>query len=257
MDMITTTPTEQRKNFVDILTEWLRKWARVFSIDRREPIVLSEQDFAIYGEALAHLTPEQLDGACLRAHQACKWFPKPADILEHVKKAGDGALDFEAQQEWEKALDYSTNHWHPDVGVSSHAPQLSPATWNALNAAGGLSHLFNCSRDELQWARKRFIENYKLTHNTDKVRSLLPESETKRIVSRLLAGPPALRPANPDWEKKYPPPAPPQNVPRLAVLKDPPEPYRALTEEEWVRRKQEQRDRIASWVAEHPELHSK
>ena len=65
-------------------------------------------------------------------------------------------LRFEAQQEWEKALDYSTNHWHPDVGVSSHAPQLSPVAWNALNVAGGLSHLFNCSRDELQWARKRF-----------------------------------------------------------------------------------------------------
>jgi hypothetical protein len=249
-DMITTTPTEQRKNFVNILTEWLRKWARVFSIDRREPIVLSKEDFAIYGEALAHLTPEQLDGACLRAHQACKWFPKPADILEHVKKAGDGALDFEAQQEWEKALDYSTNHFHPDVGVSSHAPQLSPVTWNALKAAGGLSHLFNCSRDELQWARKRFIENYKLTHNTDKVRSLLPESETKRIVSRLLAGPLALPPANPDWEKKYET-APASAVLKHTIVKKPAEPFRALSQEEWERRKRDQKERLNVWLAEH------
>ena len=71
---------QQQSAFVRVLTEWLSKLARIHSLNRREPIVLDEADFALYGEALADLSSDVLEAAFRRVVVVCKMFPTPADI---------------------------------------------------------------------------------------------------------------------------------------------------------------------------------
>lgn len=71
-------------------------------------------------------------------------------------------------------------------------PESEPRqkTWHALKAAGDLSYLFNCSREDLQWARKRFVAAYTLIYETGQDEHLLGAAEAKRVLARIKAGPP-------------------------------------------------------------------
>lgn len=215
---------------------------------------------AIYLGALADelkRDSRRLDGACKIATKRAKFFPKPADVLERVEETASGALQLEAASAWERALHYATNHWHPDVGVSQRAPILGPVTWHALKAAGGPSQLFNCSREELQWARKHFVDDFVLVHETGKDQDLLGDGEAKRIFAGLVAGPERQLAALPRRDAKpSPTPAAEQAddetpsrsevraiLDRVTTLENRPK----LTEEEWEARKARNKRAVAEW----------
>jgi hypothetical protein len=173
-----------------VLTEWLRKWARLHSIGRNQAIELTEEDFAIYAEALSDLSPEQLDAACLKAGQTCQFFPKPADIRAQLDQAGAKGFELEAESEWQKLLEWIHENFFPDTGIRRGAPRLVPAVEHAAKAAGGFHFIERCSREQLVWCRKNFLAAYKNVHETGQVDHLLGEGEAKKILARLAAGRP-------------------------------------------------------------------
>jgi hypothetical protein len=153
---------------------------------------------SLWLESFADLSDDVLEAAFKRTLATCKFWPvKIADVREHIDQADAKGRELEADQEWENALRVATEFWHPEIGLYQNAPRLSPAAWHALKSAGGLSHVFNCSREDLQWARKRFVAAYTLIHETGQVEHLLGAGEAKRILAQIKAGPPRMQFAAP------------------------------------------------------------
>ena len=169
-------PTQLRPAFVRVLTEHLQRWARLYSFDRPYPIVITEEIYALYGEALADISAEALDAACRRASQTCKYFPKPADIRAQLDSAETSALELEAEQNWQNVLE----------GIHWSAPRkFSPATEHAIRAAGGLRFIERCSDEQLTWCRRDFLKAYKNIHETGRNVHLLNSDEAKRILGEV------------------------------------------------------------------------
>jgi hypothetical protein len=164
------------RTFVDVLTEHLQKWARIYSIDRRDPIVLTEEIYALYGENLVDLTAEQLDAACRRAVETCKYFPKPADIRAQLQSAKQHALELTAEKSWHDVLDRI--HWN----TRQH---FSAQTEHAIRAAGGIRYIERCSEEQLAWCRREFLRAYKNIEQTEQSAWLLTETEAKRMLGEV------------------------------------------------------------------------
>ena len=235
----------------------IRKWLVIFgSLFNREitPFLIG-----IWCELLSGLSAAQIEQGCEQVAKTWTFnhFPTPGVVLSQFDKAEQKGLELEGEHHWERLLDWVRENYFPDTGIRHGAPQLSPATLHAAKAAGGFAYIERCPQDQLAWCRKTFLAAYKNVYETEHVEHLLSDGEAKTILSQLIAGPPALPSANPDWEEKYPSPAAPQNLPSVAVVKAPPEASRVLTEEEWKGRRQEQKDKAFEWLATHPEIESK
>jgi hypothetical protein len=189
MATITVLQTVQRQKFVAVLTEELQKLVRTHSLGRNEPIVLKPEHFALYGEALGHLSPEQLKAAFLKTAQTCRYFPKPADILAQIEVAETKGFQLESEREWQKLLVWIRRHVFPDTGVERNAPRLPAAVEHAAKAAGGIFYIERCSSEDLVWARKNFLAAYTNVHETGQAEHLLSDGNAKRIWRELNAGP--------------------------------------------------------------------
>jgi hypothetical protein len=252
--LTTTSPPPGSSEIERLAREWIVKFAELYGVSLKDR---GPRFVDLWVSAVSDLEPRAFDSACRLAMQRCKFLPMPSEIRSLLDQADAKGFDLEAETEWQKLLEWIRRNVFPDTGIRRGAPPLSPAVDHAAKAAGGIYFMQRCSEERLVWCRRDFLAAFKNFRETGQVEHLLRDGEAKKILSRLRAGPPALPSSDPNWEAKYPPPAPPQNVTRLAAAKDRVELLRVPTEEEWSRRKQEQRDRIASWVAEHPELHSK
>jgi hypothetical protein len=171
-----------------VIREWFGRLAENFDY------VPSNELVNVWITGLCDLDSETLAHAFEKVFKTWKpeygrRFPVVADIREQIDEAQAKAFELEADEAFEKALNVATEFFQPDIGLYRNAPKLSPAAWHALKAAGGLEHLQSCSREELQWARKRFIANYTLIHETHQVEHLLGDGEAKNRLSRILSGP--------------------------------------------------------------------
>ena len=243
----------------ELLRTWLVKFSANHQAQGREPAVTEETlpiFLSLWAEGFADVPDEQLEQAFILTLQTCKFFPTVADIRGQLDTKRKALAENEVEDVWQRILEYVNEWCHPD-GITTFGavrPVLTSKEDHALRAAGGSGHLWGCPTDKRVWAKKAFVEDYMRQDEVFKAENVLGPGE---ILRRLTGALPTLPPANPDWEKKYPPPAGPQNLPKLAVVKTPPEPFPVLTEEEWERRKQEQRDKVCEWVATHPEIESK
>ena len=59
---------------------------------------------------------------------------------------------------------------------------------HAIDVAGGMRLIEGGKESELPWARKRFIADYMLIHETRQVEHLLSNGEAKRVLAKI-AGP--------------------------------------------------------------------
>jgi hypothetical protein len=139
----------------------------------------------LWVSALADLEPEVLDAACKRAMQIYKFFPMPAEIRAAIEQPEAKGLQLEMEEEWHSALRWVQRYYHPDIGISRHAPELSPQTVHALRAAGGFDWIASCPDAELQWVKKRFLADYQLISEAGRVEHLLSDGRAKEILSRL------------------------------------------------------------------------
>ena len=227
-----------------VIREWFGRLTENFDY------VPSDQLVKVWITGLCDLDSETLARAFEKVFKTWKpefgrRFPVVADIREQIDHAQAKAFELEAEEAFGKALNVATEFFQPDIGLYRNAPKLSPATWHALKVAGGLEHLQSCKREELQWARKRFIADYTLIHETHQVEHLLGDGEAKSRLSRIRAGP-ALpehkRLTTVESEDEFPPRA---EVRALLerVIKKPVAP----NDESW----ENQKRRAREWAIEH------
>jgi hypothetical protein len=159
-------------------------WSRLF---RRE---LDADDIAIYERLLKDLPAERLDAACEATSKTCKFFPTPAEIRAQLDQADAKAFGLEAEEAWQRALHFCTRHFHPDMGINRRAPKLPAAIEHAIRAAQGMSFIYNADREQLVWAKKRFIEDFTNIHETGQVEHLLTDGEARRLLRQIASGGP-------------------------------------------------------------------
>ena len=146
---------------------------------------LTSMEAEIWVNGLAGQTVEAVDEAMRRVAKdfvptaACS-FPVPAHVWRVLNAAKSNEQTVSSEAAWQKAVRWAREQWHPDVSIS-RIPELEPQIRRALGAAGGAAHLFGCSEEETQWARKRFIEAYQSLDRLHDDENFISDSEAKKI----------------------------------------------------------------------------
>jgi len=145
----------------------------------------------IWAEQLRDITPDLLERALDRVAKTWTsgFLPTPGNIRAVIDQANAKGFELKAEEAWQFSLNYCLRHYHPDIGISRRAPELPAECDHAIRAAGGMNFIFNCSREELVWAKKRFIEDFTTIHETGQVEHLLTDFEARGILRRIDAGP--------------------------------------------------------------------
>ena len=142
-----------------------------------KPISITQQRLYLF--ALKDLRTEGIEEACRIALSECKFFPKPAELRELVKRPEDDP-DYRAQLAWQKVKKIA-------VGRVVHTGRpidfQDPCTNAAVRAVGGLDYLAlqGTDAEHERYTRPRFIEAYK---NHAKLQYLSP-SQTAPLRSRV------------------------------------------------------------------------
>lgn len=173
-------PRSDSESRVRLIREWLFRFAlncgETLSPDRASGLV------TLWSEGFADVAPGRLQAAfvsCIRAHRFPK-MPTVADIRSHLTKAEEGATNLEAERKWEQVLRYaqSTSPDYPARPV-----RIKDQTQAAIRAAGGLDWIRDCPSDDLQWAKKRFLESFTSWNALEKNQFLLPDGDLKTLIA--------------------------------------------------------------------------
>jgi hypothetical protein len=158
----------------------LRHWLGVFALNAGQ--ALDGDALSVYvtlwAEGFADLSDDVLEAAFRKTLATCKYWPlKVADVREHVERAEDSR----AEDEWQRLLEYVRRHVNADLGMA-HAPKLPADIAHAAAAAGGLYFLESCATDELQWAKKRFLEDLTRQRKAGDIAACLPDSPLGKML---------------------------------------------------------------------------
>jgi len=127
---------------------------------------ISEALVSIYWEALKPYSWQAVKNAFNKAALACKFFPKPVEILEFIQ----GSKTEQAEEAWGLLLDAIRQHG-PYVSVTFADGRIA----RCVELMGGWEAVNNWKTDELQFRRKDFLAIYKS----------LPEMGAMRVVGIL------------------------------------------------------------------------
>lgn len=111
-------------------------------------------------------------------------FPVPAHVRAQIDTARENLTMVKAQIAWETTLDWIRRWYRPDCRDMKVKP-LEEIAFRCLTAAGGPSHVAECSLEDLVWAKKRFIEAYLSFSQLQADQHFLPGSEAKQILQGL------------------------------------------------------------------------
>ena len=156
------------------IREFLAKAGEVYSKQITAPLV------AIWLEQLGSYRVEQLEPLFRLLFATCKFFPTPANVLEPLKKAQEAGTPLEAEKKWFDVLAYAQST-SPDY--AARPVRIKEQTQAAIRAAGGLDWIRDCSKDDLQWAKKRFVEAFTSWSVMEKNQFLLPDGEVKNLIA--------------------------------------------------------------------------
>jgi hypothetical protein len=186
MDASLAAKTKPSTKFSDILSGWLRVWTRIYQhspldvdgeAEKREVV-------AAYAGVLDGLTPQQLDAACRLATKACKFFPTPADIVEHIENAQVVVERVAGEKAWARVLELA-----PDFGcdyrIASAREPNDAALLFAARAAGGWRYIATCSERDLQFARKTFLEAYDRMKRLPEARRVLEPAQERALLAEI------------------------------------------------------------------------
>lgn len=182
--LVRTSPQPECSPTEELARKWAVTFAELFCVSLKER---GPRFVALWVSALSDMKPDALDAACRRGMQTCKFFPTPAEIRAQIEHANTRGLDLEGSEAWERWFKHVKRFFHADLGWDRRTPPLDAITEHAGRAAGGARWVEGCPESELQWARKRFIDAYKLAHETGQVRNLLTRDEAKQILKTLTA----------------------------------------------------------------------
>lgn len=192
----------------NLISDWLTRLA-VNSGLGLEPATRAVY-MQLWVDSFADLDDATLDAAFRKTLLTWKFpgLPKVGDIRGHIDATAKNELNTRADQEWQKLLDYIRRYFWADGPWQHKAPKLPEKVRVSCNAAGGFAYLNECSRDNLVWAKKRFVESYIAWEELKKDQYLLPEGNLRNLLTQsadnmaLLPGPVA------DSEDWLPPVAP-------------------------------------------------
>lgn len=188
-------PPEKQQKIVLGATSRLRDSARIIREALVKIAALTNQDLdepyvKMMIVELCRIPPTTLQAAFDRV---CKTFkptnaclrPLPAHVLELIEATESVAIAVAADQAWDIAVQWISRYYHPDLGLDRRAPQLDERIRQAIGPAGGIEWIWGCPEGELQWARKRFIEQYENLGRLEKDKHLITGSEAHAILQRL------------------------------------------------------------------------
>jgi hypothetical protein len=128
---------------------------------------------------------EVLNRAFAYCLDTCKFVPQFADVLEVIHKNNAAIVSLEAEIAWQKLLKFLP--W-------SQRPEFPEKVKQCILAAGGIDYLEQCPLDQLDWARRRFIDTWGMLCGLEQDPSYLPTGETGEILARIRRGLAALPP---------------------------------------------------------------
>jgi len=165
--------TQEHSDSTDtLIKQWLFRFGVNFEKDVA-PIL------PLWQEAFSGIDAKTIESLFKRTFTTCKFFPKVADILEPLQAAEQA--DFE--NEWQSLLDFCREWVHPDIRFSG-APSLPPEIDHAARAAGGVQFLRECSKEELVWRKKAFIEDLQRSRKTGDLAGLLTGGELRKLLKK-------------------------------------------------------------------------
>jgi hypothetical protein len=174
---ISQSETQERSGSTVLIKEWLFR----FGVEHKEDVA---PRLPLWLEAFGEMDTTTLERLFEQALKTCKFFPKIAEILAPLENSP--APKAEADLKWTRVLDYIRVYFNPDMpgGVSRGAPRITERTATAIRAAGGLAWIADCPLDDLQWAKKRFVESYTAWETLKRDEYLLPDdSPIKALLS--------------------------------------------------------------------------
>lgn len=123
--------------------------------------------------------------ATFKPTSACP-FPATAHFFEFLEEVGDSVHSLVAEEAWNAALDWTTK-WYlgEDLGFDRRAPRMEEKQLRGIRAAGGFPLISTCSTEELQWAKKRFIENFAHSQTVEADGHLTSGTEDRKILDKL------------------------------------------------------------------------
>jgi hypothetical protein len=165
-----------------VVRRWIVAIAELCGKELTPPLV------ELWCQLLGDIDAALLDRALEETAKTCgRFFPTPGEVRARIEDVEAKGIELKAEEAWQRALSVAERD-----GNGFHA--LDAATQHAIRAAGGLAWIESCPRDELQWARKRFLEDYKLVRETCQSEHLLSDGEAKKILRQLASQPKPLGP---------------------------------------------------------------
>jgi len=182
--LVKTSSPQDSSDTEKLARQWAATFAELFqvSLAQRGPRFVD-----LWVSALADLDPNALNAACRRAMQVSKFVPTPAGIRSMIKQADADGLQLRAEHAWQHLLNWVREWCHPDLGIAHRGPALPAAVAHAARAAGGFNFLWGCATDDLQWAKKRFIEDFVRVHEARQVEHLLTDAEARDLIRQIAA----------------------------------------------------------------------
>jgi hypothetical protein len=180
----------------DVIHDWYLRFAT--NCGQRP----SEAQELLWIDELSDIDPLRLEyafRAVIRIHVFAT-IPQIGQIRAQLDGAAQSAAETAAEVKWGKVLEYIRLHFNPDIPpcpacfnrkrCNRHDPprvypRIGKRTQHAIDAAGGLTFLADCDRQDLPWARKRFIEAYLRYGELEQSQFLLPDGELKESIAAL------------------------------------------------------------------------
>lgn len=124
---------------------------------------MSEFRTMAYLKALESYSDAQIEKAMWKAASACKFFPKPSELLEFI----EGNKTDHAWEAWEILLDAIAR-----VGPWKSVQFADARITRVVEVLGGWLKVCEWTEDDLKWRRNEFMSAYKAMQDGGPVRSL-------------------------------------------------------------------------------------
>lgn len=124
---------------------------------------MSEFRTMAYLKALEPYSDAQIEEAMWKAASACKFFPKPAELLEFL----DGSPNDKAWEAWETLLDAIAR-----IGPWKSVEFQDSRITRVVEVLGGWLKVCEWTEEELKWRREEFLSAYKSLKEGGQVRAL-------------------------------------------------------------------------------------
>lgn len=166
--------TYERQDSATVIRQWLVTFGELTGRQITSALV------QIWIKELSNLPPGLIDRLFQRHMKTSRFFPMPGDITGQMQETKKKETSELAEIGWQKALDHAREWTHPDMKFS-RAPKLDEKIDRAARAAGGFLWIRECPTEDLQWARKRFIEAYERLESLEGEQFLIENSEIKNL----------------------------------------------------------------------------